>query len=113
MCKSYGIAYPGGPHVDRLAQDGNPDRFTFSKPRVAGLDYSFSGLKTSFLYFLRDNLKDNENFIRENLNDLCASLQYTIVDILLNKLKKAAKQTGIREIALAGVFQQIPDYKTP
>lgn len=100
--KVMGLPYPGGPHVDRLAQDGNPDRFAFSKPRVAGLDYSFSGLKTSFLYFLRDNLKDNENFIRENLNDLCASLQYTIVDILLNKLKKAARQTGIREIALAG-----------
>lgn len=100
--KVMGLPYPGGPHVDRLAKSGNPHRFAFSKPRISGLDYSFSGLKTSFLYFLRDNLKENKNFIEENLNDLCASLQHTIIDILLNKLKKAAKQTGIREIALAG-----------
>jgi N6-L-threonylcarbamoyladenine synthase len=100
--KVMGLPYPGGPHVDRLAQQGDPHRFTFSKPRIAGLNYSFSGLKTSFLYFLRDNLKENENFIENNLNDLCASLQHTIIDILLNKLKKAAKETGIKEITVAG-----------
>jgi len=100
--KVMGLPYPGGPHVDRLAQQGDPHRFAFSKPRITGLNYSFSGLKTSFLYFLRDNLKENENFIEENLNDLCASLQHTIIDILLNKLKKAAKETGIKEITVAG-----------
>ncbi|MDD2380993.1 MAG: tRNA (adenosine(37)-N6)-threonylcarbamoyltransferase complex transferase subunit TsaD, partial [Mariniphaga sp.] len=100
--KVMGLPYPGGPHVDRLAKEGDPLRFTFSKPRIPGLDYSFSGLKTSFLYFLRDNLKENPEFIRENLNDLCASLQFTIIDILLNKLKKAAKQTGVSEITVAG-----------
>ncbi|WP_372950278.1 tRNA (adenosine(37)-N6)-threonylcarbamoyltransferase complex transferase subunit TsaD [Mariniphaga sp.] len=100
--KVMGLPYPGGPHVDRLSQQGDPHRFTFSKPRIAGLNYSFSGLKTSFLYFLRNNLKENENFIEENLNDLCASLQHTIIDILLNKLKKAAKETGIKEITVAG-----------
>lgn len=100
--KVMGLPYPGGPHVDRLAQQGNPHRFAFSKPRITGLNYSFSGLKTSFLYFLRDNLKENENFVEDNLNDLCASLQHTIIDILLNKLKKAAKETGIKEITVAG-----------
>ena len=100
--KVMGLPYPGGPHVDRLAKEGNSHRFEFSKPSVSGLDYSFSGLKTNFLYFLRDNLKENENFIEENKHDLCASLQHTIIQILLNKLKKASKQTGIKEIALAG-----------
>ena len=100
--KVMGLPYPGGPHVDRLAKEGNPHRFEFSRPRIPDLDYSFSGLKTNFLYFLRDNLKENENFIQENLTDLCASLQYTIIDILLAKLKKAAKQTGIKEITVAG-----------
>jgi N6-L-threonylcarbamoyladenine synthase len=100
--KVMGLPYPGGPHVDRLAKQGNPIRFSLSKPRIKGLDYSFSGLKTSFLYFLRDNLKENENFIEENLNDLCASLQHTIIDILMDKLKKAAKETGINEITVAG-----------
>ena len=100
--KVMGLPYPGGPHVDRLAQQGDPHRFIFSKPRISGLNYSFSGLKTSFLYFLRDNLEENENFIEENLNDLCASLQHTIIDILMNKLKKAAKETGIHEITVAG-----------
>ncbi len=100
--KIMGLPYPGGPHVDRLALEGNPERFVFSKPRIPGLNYSFSGLKTSFLYFLRDSMKENENFIEENKADLCASLQSTIVDILLQKLKKAVKQTGIREIAVAG-----------
>jgi len=100
--KVMGLPYPGGPHVDRLAKEGNPFRFAFSKPSVPDLNYSFSGLKTNFLYFLRDNLKKNENFIDENKTDLCASLQYTIIEILLNKLKKASKQTGINDIALAG-----------
>lgn len=100
--KVMGLPYPGGPHVDRLARGGNPDRFAFSKPVIPGLDYSFSGLKTNFLYFLRDNLKENKNFIEENINDLCASLQHTIIEILLNKLRQASKETGINEIALAG-----------
>jgi N6-L-threonylcarbamoyladenine synthase len=100
--KVMGLPYPGGPHVDRLAKTGDPRRFEFSKPRIPGLDYSFSGLKTNFLYFLRDNIKVNENFIDENLNDLCASLQYTIIEILMGKLKRAAKETGIGEIAVAG-----------
>lgn len=100
--KVMGLPYPGGPVVDRLAKQGNPDRFKFSKPVIPGLDYSFSGLKTSFLYFIRDELKNNPNFIEENLNDLCASLQKTIVEILIQKLKKAAKQTGIRQVAIAG-----------
>jgi N6-L-threonylcarbamoyladenine synthase len=100
--KVMGLPYPGGPHVDRLAKDGDPLKFEFSRPRVPGLDYSFSGLKTNFLYFLRDRIKENENFVEENLNDLCASIQYTIIEILLGKLKRAAKETGIKQIAIAG-----------
>ncbi len=100
--KVMGLGYPGGPVIDKLAQEGNPERFTFNKPQIPGLDYSFSGLKTSFLYFIRDEIRKNPDFIRDNLNDLCASLQKTIVDILLSKLKKAAKQTGIRQIAIGG-----------
>ena len=100
--KVMGLPYPGGPHVDRFAKEGNADAFKFSKPRIANLDYSFSGLKTSFLYFLRDRLKENENFIEENIPDLCASLQKTIIDILLDKLVKASKETGIKEVAVAG-----------
>jgi N6-L-threonylcarbamoyladenine synthase len=100
--KVMGLPYPGGPHVDKLAKTGNPHRFVFSQPRIPDLNYSFSGLKTNFLYFLRDNLKGNENFVQENLADLCASLQFTIIEILINKLRKAAKQTGINEIAVAG-----------
>lgn len=100
--KIMGLQYPGGPHIDRLAKQGNPKRFVFSKPQVANLDYSFSGLKTNFLYFLRDNLKEDENFIEKNKEDLCASLQYTIIKILTDKLKKASEQTGIKEIAVAG-----------
>ncbi len=96
------LPYPGGPHVDRLAATGDPHRFIFSKPSLEGFDYSFSGLKTSFLYFLRDQLKENPGFIEQNRNDLAASLQYTIVDILMNKLKRAARKTGVSEIALAG-----------
>lgn len=100
--KVMGLPYPGGPHVDRLAKEGDPHRFEFSRPRIPGLDYSFSGLKTNFLYFLRDNLKVNENFVEENLAHLCASLQHTIIEILLSKLKRAARETGVNEITVAG-----------
>lgn len=100
--KVMGLPYPGGPVIDRLAKEGNPERFTFNKPQIPGLDYSFSGLKTSFLYFLRDALKKDPDFITHHLNDLCASLQKTVIDILMNKLKKAARQTGIKQIAIGG-----------
>ncbi|WP_167612372.1 tRNA (adenosine(37)-N6)-threonylcarbamoyltransferase complex transferase subunit TsaD [Maribellus sediminis] len=100
--KVMGLPYPGGPHVDRLAKEGDPNRFEFSRPKIPGLDYSFSGLKTNFLYFLRDQIKENENFVEENKADLCASLQHTIIEILLSKLKRAAKETGIKEITIAG-----------
>lgn len=100
--KVMGLGYPGGPVVDRLAKMGNSERFTFSKPRIDGYDYSFSGFKTSFLYFLRDELKTDSDFIENNKNDLCASLQKTIVDILMDKLLIAAKDLKIKEIAVAG-----------
>lgn len=100
--KVMGLGYPGGPVIDRLARQGNPDAYQFSKPNIAGLDYSFSGLKTSFLYFLRDQLKEDPGFIEHHKEDLAASLEKTIVDILMKKLAKAVKQTGIRHVALAG-----------
>ena len=100
--KIMGLPYPGGPWIDRLAKEGNAEAFQFAKPNIPGYNYSFSGLKTSFLYFLRDHLKENENFIEENKADLCASLQKTIIDILINKLKRAAKDLKIKEIAVAG-----------
>ena len=100
--KIMGLPYPGGPWIDRLAKEGNAEAFQFAKPNIPGYNYSFSGLKTSFLYFLRDHLKENENFIEENKADLCASLQKTIIDILINKLKRAAKDLKINEIAVAG-----------
>jgi len=100
--KLLGLPYPGGPHVDRLAKQGDALRFTFNKPRIEGFDYSFSGLKTSFLYFLRDQLKVDPEFIEKNRADLAASLQHTIIDILLNKLRGAMKHTGIDQVALAG-----------
>jgi N6-L-threonylcarbamoyladenine synthase len=100
--KIMGLPYPGGPWIDRLAKEGNAEAFQFAKPNIPQYNYSFSGLKTSFLYFLRDNLKDNPNFIEENKADLCASLQKTIIDILINKLKRAAKDLKITEIAVAG-----------
>ncbi len=100
--KVMGLPYPGGPLIDELAKEGNPDAFQFSKPRISDFDYSFSGLKTSFLYFLRDHIKEDSDFVENNKNDLCASLQKTIVDILMDKLVSAAKKTGIKEIALAG-----------
>ncbi len=100
--KVMGLPYPGGPYIDKLAREGNPERFIFSQPAVQGLNYSFSGLKTNFLYFLRDRLNENPAFIEENKADLSASLQKTIVEILLKKLVRASKQTNIREIALSG-----------
>ena len=100
--KVMGLGYPGGPIIDKLARQGNPKAFTFSKPHIPGLDYSFSGLKTSFLYTLRDNLKVNPDFIEENRADLAASLQKTIIDILLDKLDKAVKHTGVKTIAIGG-----------
>ncbi len=100
--KVMGLPYPGGPVVDRLSKEGDGKRFTFAKPNVPNLDYSFSGLKTSFLYFLRDRVAENPNFIEENKADLAASLQKTIVDILLKKLIKASKEYGIKEIAIGG-----------
>ncbi|MDR2361357.1 MAG: tRNA (adenosine(37)-N6)-threonylcarbamoyltransferase complex transferase subunit TsaD [Prevotellaceae bacterium] len=100
--KVMGLPYPGGPIIDRLATQGNPQAFRFARPQAGGLDYSFSGLKTSFLYFLRDRMADNPAFIEEHRHDLCASLQHTIIEILMHNLVKAAAQTGIREIAVAG-----------
>lgn len=100
--KVMGLGYPGGPVVDRLAKMGNPDRFNFNKPRIDGYDYSFSGLKTSFLYFLRDELKNDSDFIENNKNDLCASLQKTIIEVLMDKLYKASEDLKIKEVAVAG-----------
>jgi len=99
ISKLLGLPYPGGPLLDKLAQQGNPKAFVFAKPQVPNLDYSFSGLKTSVLYFLQ---KQSPEFIQENLNDLCASVQYTIVEILLKQLKKAIQETGIHEFCIAG-----------
>ena len=100
--KVMGLPYPGGPHIDRLAAEGDPKRFKFAKPHIPGLDYSFSGLKTSFLYTLRDNIKLDPEFIEKNKADLAASLQSTIIAILLDKLDKAVKQTGVRTVAIGG-----------
>jgi len=100
--KILGLPYPGGPLIDKHAQLGNPDAFQFGEPSMQGLDYSFSGLKTSFLYLMREKVKGNPNFVKENLNDICASIQATIVRVLLKKVKRAAKETGISTIALAG-----------
>ena len=100
--KVMGLGYPGGPVVNRLANEGNPKAFTFSKPHILGYDYSFSGLKTSFLYTLRDKLQEEPDFIEKNKQDLCASLQATVIDILMNKLRRAAKDLGIKEVAVAG-----------
>ena len=100
--KVMGLPYPGGPIIDSYASEGNALAFKFTKPRIPGLDYSFSGLKTNFLYFLRDRLKEDMDFIDNNIKDLSASLQYTIIDILMEKLIKASKTTGIENIAIAG-----------
>jgi len=100
--KILGLPYPGGPLVDKHAAKGDPLAFPFPKPKVKGLNFSFSGLKTSILYFIQRETSKNPNFVEENLNDICASIQYTIIGILMDKLKKAAAQTGIKEIAIAG-----------
>lgn len=100
--KMLGLPYPGGPLVDRHAQQGNPKAFSFAKPQIEGLDFSFSGLKTSILYFLQARQKEDNAFIPNHLDDLCASIQHTIIQILVQKLVKAAKQTGIRDICIAG-----------
>ena len=101
--KVMGLGYPGGPIIDRLARQGNPKAYTFSEPHIPGLDYSFSGLKTSFLYLLRDKIKENPNFIEENKEDLCASLQHTVVSILMKKFAKAVKMhPEVKDIAIAG-----------
>jgi N6-L-threonylcarbamoyladenine synthase len=100
--KVMGLPYPGGPHIDRLAKEGNPKAFVFNKPHIPEYNYSFSGLKTSFLYLLRDRIKENPNFVAENLNDLCASLQATVIDILMNKLRKAASDFKLKQVAVAG-----------
>lgn len=100
--KVMGLGYPGGPIIDRLARQGNPHAFQFARPLIKGYDYSFSGLKTSFLYSLRDWLKDVPDFIEHHKEDIAASLEYTIVEILMNKLRKAVKDTGIKHVAVAG-----------
>ncbi len=100
--KILGLPYPGGPLIDKYARQGNPDAYKFPEPQIPGLDFSFSGLKTSILYFIRDNVAANPNFIEENLADICASVEGRIASILLNKLEKAAKEYGIKDVALAG-----------
>ena len=100
--KMLGLGYPGGPVIDRLAKLGDPERFRFNKPHIPGLDYSFSGIKTSLLYFVRDEIAKNPNFMEENKADICASFQNALIDILMDKLVKAAKQTGIREVTIGG-----------
>jgi N6-L-threonylcarbamoyladenine synthase len=100
--KIMGLPYPGGPLVDKYGKDGNPEAFRFSRPVIPGLDYSFSGLKTSFLYFVRDRLREDASFIDHHTADLCASIQHAIVSALMEKLQLAVRQTGIRQVAIAG-----------
>lgn len=100
--KILNLPYPGGPLIDKYAKEGNPNAFSFPEPQIPGLDFSFSGLKTSILYFVRDHIAENADFVAQNMPDICASVQDRIVSILLNKLKKAAEQTGVRDIAMAG-----------
>ena len=100
--KILGLPYPGGPLVDKYAQLGNPKAFAFTKPKVPGLDFSFSGLKTAILYFIQKKVIENPNFIEENLNDICASIQHTIIEILMDKLKLAVTETGIQQITVGG-----------
>jgi N6-L-threonylcarbamoyladenine synthase len=100
--KILGLPYPGGPLVDKYAQLGNPKAYAFTKPKVEGLNFSFSGLKTQILYFIQKNVKENPNFIEENRNDICASIQNIIIEILMDKLKKAVAETGINQIAIGG-----------
>jgi len=100
--KILGLPYPGGPLVDKYAQSGNPKAFPFTKPKVPGLDFSFSGLKTAILYFIQKEKAKNPNFVDENIQDICASIQYTIIEILMDKLKLAVQETGIKQIAIGG-----------
>ena len=100
--KLMGLGYPGGPIIDKLAQQGDPARFKFTKPHIEGLDYSFSGVKTSLLYFVRDEVAKDPDFLEKNKEDLCASFQKTLIDILMDKLVKASKQTGIKEVTIGG-----------
>lgn len=100
--KILGLPYPGGPLVDKYAQLGNPKAFAFTKPKVPGMDFSFSGLKTQILYFVQKNVAINPNFVEENMNDICASIQHTIINILMDKLKLAVKETGITQVAIGG-----------
>ena len=100
--KIMGLDYPAGPIIDKLAKLGNPDAFTFGKPKLENYDYSFSGIKTSVLYFLQKQLKENPNFIQENVENLCASVQKTIIHVLMKKLEKAAKDYDVKEVAIAG-----------
>ncbi|WP_299547493.1 tRNA (adenosine(37)-N6)-threonylcarbamoyltransferase complex transferase subunit TsaD [Seonamhaeicola sp.] len=100
--KILGLGYPAGPEIDKRAKLGNPKAFRFTKPKVAGLNFSFSGLKTGILYFVQRETKANPNFVEENINDICASIQYTIIGILVDKLKQASKETGIKHIAIGG-----------
>ncbi|MDR0940888.1 MAG: tRNA (adenosine(37)-N6)-threonylcarbamoyltransferase complex transferase subunit TsaD [Bacteroidales bacterium] len=100
--KLLGLPYPGGPHIDRLAQQGNPYAFAFNKPQIAGYDYSFSGFKTSVLYFLQKEIAKNPDFIQQNLSDLCASIQHCIVEMLMHKLRKAVKKTGVKHLTIGG-----------
>jgi N6-L-threonylcarbamoyladenine synthase len=100
--KLLGLPYPGGPLIDKYARDGNPNRFSFPEPQIPGLNFSFSGLKTAILYFLQDHLSADPGFVEANLSDICASIQARIISILLNKLRKAARQTGVRDCCIAG-----------
>jgi N6-L-threonylcarbamoyladenine synthase len=100
--KILGLPYPGGPLIDKLAQEGNPKRFTFTKPRVPALNFSFSGLKTQILYFVQKSVAENPNFIEENKTDICASIQHTIIEILMDKMQLAVAETGIKQIAIGG-----------
>jgi len=100
--KILGLPYPGGPLIDQYAKDGNPKAFAFTKPKMPGLDFSFSGLKTQILYFIQKNTAENPDFVKENRDDICASIQYTITNILMDKLKLAVQETGIRQVAIGG-----------
>ena len=100
--KILGLGYPAGPEIDKRAKLGNPKAFKFTKPKVEGLNFSFSGLKTAILYFVQRETQKNPNFIEENLNDICASIQYTIIGILMDKIKLASQQTGITQVAIGG-----------
>ena len=100
--KIFDLDYPAGPIIDRLAKEGNPDAFKFNKPKLENYDYSFSGIKTSVLYFIQKEVKKDNDFVKNNINDLCASVQKSIIEILMNKLEKAAKDLNIKEVAIAG-----------